>query len=93
MHRDIAYEVPDGCVNLGSTPRCAVQGFYLPQRILTVQGHPEYNEFIETKLIEARHGQGIFDDALFASGMERVGAHHDGGVVAQAICRTALQLD
>ncbi|THC91760.1 hypothetical protein EYZ11_008767 [Aspergillus tanneri] len=41
MHRDIVYEVPHGCVNLGSTALCKIHGFYMPRRILTVQGHPE----------------------------------------------------
>ncbi|KAL4889888.1 Aldehyde/histidinol dehydrogenase [Aspergillus ambiguus] len=90
MHRDIAYEVPPGCVNLGSSPKCEVQGLYIPRRILTVQGHPEYNEFVETKLLEARHSQGIFDDALFADGMARVGQGHDGRVVAKAIWQVVL---
>ncbi|KAF9883923.1 hypothetical protein FE257_002666 [Aspergillus nanangensis] len=80
MHRDITYEVPNGCVNLGSSPRCEVQGLYLPKRILTVQGHPEYNEFVVSKLLEVRHAQGIFDDALFSDGMSRVGKNHDGTV-------------
>jgi GMP synthase (glutamine-hydrolysing) len=90
MHRDIAYEVPAGCLNIGSSPKCEVQGLYIPKRILTVQGHPEYNEFVETKLLEVRHSQGIFDDALFADGMSRVGNKHDGGVVSQAIWRMIL---
>ncbi|PWY66810.1 class I glutamine amidotransferase-like protein [Aspergillus sclerotioniger CBS 115572] len=42
MHRDIVYEVPPGCVNLGSSLICGIQGIYIPKRILCVQGHPEY---------------------------------------------------
>lgn len=87
MHRDIAHEVPDGCVNLGSTPICKIQGLYMPGRILTVQGHPEYDEFVMTKLLEARHGSGILGAELFRSGMSRAGNEHDGMVFARAVWR------
>ncbi|KAF4763296.1 hypothetical protein HAV15_000307 [Penicillium sp. str.  len=87
MHRDIVYEVPMGCVNVGSTPKCQVQGLYMPQRILTVQGHPEHDEFVIRSMINMRHSQGILGDGLAKSGLSRAGNEHDGVVVAQAICK------
>ncbi|KAB8237216.1 Aldehyde/histidinol dehydrogenase [Aspergillus alliaceus] len=83
MHRDIAYEVPQGCVNLGSSPRCDVQGLYIPRRLLTLQGHPEYDEFVMTELIQMRHGQGIFDDKLAKDGLSRAGRQHDGMAIGK----------
>lgn len=90
MHRDIAHEVPEGCVNLGSTPICEIQGLYMPGRILTVQGHPEYDEFVMTNLLEARHKTGIFNDEIFQGGMSRAGLSHDGLVFAEAVWRFIL---
>ncbi|PLB50645.1 GMP synthase [Aspergillus steynii IBT 23096] len=90
MHRDIAHEVPEGCINLGSTPICEVQGLYMPGRILTVQGHPEYDEFVITSLLEARHRMGIFGDELFRSGISRAAKEHDGISFAQAAWRLIL---
>ncbi|KZF20136.1 class I glutamine amidotransferase-like protein [Xylona heveae TC161] len=87
MHRDIAYEVPVGCVNVGSTPKCQVQGLYMPQRILTVQGHPEHNEFVIRSMIEMRYSQGIFEEGFAKSKLLQAGIEHDGVVVAEAICR------
>ncbi|PLN79394.1 Aldedh-domain-containing protein [Aspergillus taichungensis] len=80
MHRDIVIEVPKECANLGSTVLCEVQGLYQPQRLLTVQGHPEYDEFVETKLIEMRTAAGVFDPELSRDGLARVGKAHDGVV-------------
>ena len=38
MHRDIVYNYPEGCEELGSTNVCRVQGMYMPKRLITVQG-------------------------------------------------------
>lgn len=87
MHRDIVFDSPVGFANLASSPKCEVQGLYLPKQVLSVQGHPEYNEGIMSCLLEARHDNGIFDDELYNSGLSRVGDSHDGWVIAKAIAR------
>ena len=91
MHRDIVYELPKDCVNLGHSPRCSIQGFYRPRKLLTVQAHPEFNEFIITKIMELRHEQKIFDDQLFQDGMARAGSPHDGALVGAAICKFLME--
>jgi hypothetical protein len=90
MHRDIAYEVPEGCVNLGSSAICEIHGLYRVGRIFSVQGHPEYDEFVVSKLIETRHAMGVFDDQLSKDGLSRAGKPHDGLVVGEAICKFLL---
>ncbi|PIG85353.1 GMP synthase [Aspergillus arachidicola] len=90
MHRDIAYDVPQGCRNLGSSPRCQVQGFYMPQRVLALQGHPEYDEFVMTELIKLRHAMGRFDAELAKDGLSRAGKQHDGALIAKVACKHIL---
>lgn len=85
MHRDIVHEVPAGCINLGYSAPCAVQGLYIPERLLTVQAHPEFNEYIMSHLVEARHDGGLFNDELYKDGAARAGNHHDGALVAKKI--------
>ncbi|KAJ5434611.1 hypothetical protein N7491_005206 [Penicillium cf. griseofulvum] len=80
MHRDIVFDAPAGCTNLATSPKCEVQGLYLAKRVLSVQGHPEYNEGIMSCLLEARHDNGIFDDELYK----------DGWLIAKAIARFIL---
>ncbi|MCJ1229540.1 hypothetical protein MMC12_006207 [Toensbergia leucococca] len=92
MHKDIVYHYPGGVQELGSSPKCEVQGMYVPRRLITVQGHPEFNKDIVTELLETRHEQRIFDDETFEDGMARVGNAQDGVVVAKAFLRFAMEL-
>lgn len=87
MHRDIVFEVPEGCVNLGYSPNCAIQGLYMPRRILSVQAHPEFNQFIMTHLCEARHDGGVFDDDLYRDGLARAEKPHDGELLGRKIVK------
>ena len=93
MHRDAVLETPEGLSNLGSSPACKIQGFYKPGRVLTLQAHPEFDDFIMKKVVERRHEQGIFDDELFKAGMERAARPHDGLLVSQALWRFFLGAD
>ncbi|KAL4965758.1 type 1 glutamine amidotransferase [Aspergillus stella-maris] len=85
MHRDIVTNLPLGIESFGSSPRCATQGFYLPKRILSVQAHPEFDAFIMSTILNTRHEQGIFDDALFEGAIRRAVVPHDGGLLSQII--------
>ena len=90
MHRDIVYEYPKGVESLGSSPRCDVQGMYAPGRLITVQGHPEFNEEIVREIVESRYKQGIFDDGTYEDAIGRVRNHHDGVAVGTAFLRFLL---
>ncbi|KAF4125826.1 Glutamine amidotransferase class-I, partial [Geosmithia morbida] len=57
--------------NLGDSPVCSIQGMLIPGRVLSVQGHPEFSQFIMNTILEARHGQKIFSDELYESGVQR----------------------
>lgn len=91
MHRDIVYFYPQGVEELGSSPVCKVQGMYAPKKLITVQGHPEFNEEIVAELLEKRHATGVFDDAAYEAAMGRVGKQHDGVVVSKAFLRLLLE--
>jgi GMP synthase-like glutamine amidotransferase len=91
MHRDIVYEYPEGVERLAYTQKCDVQGMYAAKRLITVQGHPEFNEGIVREVLVARHGTGIFDDATFEDAIGRVNKYHDGVVVAKAFLRFMLE--
>lgn len=90
MHLDIVYEYPAGVEALGSSPTCSVQGMYARGRLITVQGHPEFNQQIVSEILASRHERGIFDDAKFEDGMARVGKEHDGVTVGKAFLRFLL---
>lgn len=87
MHRDIVYDLPSGCANLGRSPRCQIQGLYMPTKLLTVQGHPEFDAFAMGQIAATRYEQRIFDEGLYGEARCRTGLPHDGGLVGKAICR------
>lgn len=91
LHRDKVYNYPPGVEGLAHTEKCAVQGMYVPKRFITVQGHPEFTKEIMREILVARHAAGIFDDALFADAIGKVGDHHDGVVVSRAFLRFMLE--
>lgn len=51
---------------------------YSPRRFITVQGHPEFNEEIETEIVHNRAKAGIFNDEQAREALSRVGNEHDG---------------
>ncbi|EME39851.1 hypothetical protein DOTSEDRAFT_65774 [Dothistroma septosporum NZE10] len=87
MHRDVVESVPAGCVSIGSTPRCQIHGLYQPHRILTLQGHPEFDQFMVERAAAARAEQGILSDDVAVDGIARAGLPHDGDVVARVMYR------
>lgn len=87
MHKDLVYYYPEGVEELGSSGPCKVQGMYIPSRVITVQGHPEFTEDIVAELLENRHKQSIFGDAIYEEAIARVGKPHDGVLVAQAFLK------
>jgi len=94
MHRDIVFPFPydkEKIELLGSSKRCEVQAMYQRGRLITVQGHPEFNQTIMNEILEARHANGVFDDSMFEEGMSRVAKQHDGVVVAQAFLKFLLE--
>lgn len=90
MHRDIVYDLPDNTVNLGFSQRCQIQGIYRPNQLLTVQGHPEFSEFIMNSILDARYERNVFKEEQYRDGKSRAGISHDGVVVAETICRFLL---
>lgn len=90
MHRDILYYCPEGVEQLGSSSVCSVQGMYKKGHLITVQGHPEFNEEIVTETLRVRHAMGIFSDEEFEKYMQMVVKPHDGVVVGRAFIQFLL---
>ncbi|KAK3174562.1 hypothetical protein OEA41_001808 [Lepraria neglecta] len=91
MHKDLVYYYPEGVEELGSSGPCKVQGMYVPKRLVTVQGHPEFTEEIVADLLENRHKLNIFPDGIYEDGMARVGNPQDGVLVAQAFLKFVME--
>lgn len=91
MHRDVVFSYPPGVENLAYTSKCTVQAMYIPKRLITVQGHPEFTGKIVREILVARHGAGVFDDEMLGEAVGRVDSSHDGVVIAGAFLRFLLE--
>lgn len=91
MHKDLVYYYPEGVEELGSSGPCKVQGMYIPKKVITVQGHPEFTEEIVAELLANRRRLGIFSDEIYEEAMTRVGKPQDGVLVAQAFLKFLME--
>ena len=85
------YDYPPLVEKLGSSPTCSVQGMHIPRKLITVQGHPEFNEEIMTEILKARHAAGLFDDTLYQDAIARAKAPQDGLHIAAAFLRFMME--
>ncbi|KFY58520.1 hypothetical protein V496_06086 [Pseudogymnoascus sp. VKM F-4515 (FW-2607)] len=54
--------LPKDFVNVGSSERCDIQGIYKRGRVLTLQGHPEFDNNIMVEFGKPLLGKGIMDE-------------------------------
>ena len=94
MHHDVVrlpaerdFTPPLPLTHLGSSSLCRFQGFFSPARLVSLQGHPEFNADIMRELLTVRHARGVFDDDVFADSMARVDRAQDGVLVGRAFLR------
>ncbi|KAI2635074.1 putative class I glutamine amidotransferase [Xylaria nigripes] len=87
MHRDVVYTFPPGVVQLARTDICANQAMYIPGRMISVQGHPEFTEEMVREILASRKYGGVLSDDIYLDGIRRVGNEQDGVAVAQAFLR------
>lgn len=81
MHRDIIPTYPPHIEPLGHSSRCDVQGLYSKDRLISVQGHPEFNGEIVNELLELRRGT-VLNDETYQDGKDRADDPHDGVAIA-----------
>ncbi|KAI0204795.1 putative class I glutamine amidotransferase [Astrocystis sublimbata] len=87
MHRDAVLNFPPGVVQLARTNVCANQAMYIPGRMISVQGHPEFTEEMVREILDMRKYGGIVGDDIYEDGVGRVANKQDGVAVAQAFLR------
>jgi GMP synthase-like glutamine amidotransferase len=66
-HQDQVVEVPSGATIWSTSDYCPVAGFAIGERVMTVQGHPEYSPELVAALYESRRhriGDEVVDRAL-----------------------------
>lgn len=87
MHRDYVTSTPEGAEPLAENDVCATQGFLVPGRAITVQGHPEFTGDIVSEILGLRVETKIIGEDMYRSGMDRVRDEHDGVRIARAFLK------
>lgn len=77
--------------NLGSTPRCAVQGMYQRGNFISFQGHPEFNEDVIREILDMKKADGLFGTELYEDSIKRASLEHDGLLVGRLFSRFILE--
>lgn len=90
VHRDAVIQLPDGVQSIGSSKDCECHGMFKPNRILSFQGHPEFDEPIMTAILKGRYSIGFFSEEQYREGMSRVALPHSGSVLVPRICQFFL---
>ncbi|CAI4688576.1 AVB_G0036500.mRNA.1.CDS.1 [Saccharomyces cerevisiae] len=90
VHSDCVFNVPNGYQNWGSSEKCQNQGFYRKNKVLTFQGHPEFDSDVSQK------GLLKFQDKLTLEEFNRYERHcqeldNNGIQAARSIWRLFLQ--
>jgi GMP synthase-like glutamine amidotransferase len=81
--------LPSSWLTVGNTPHCAVQGVYEPSRILTFQGHFEFNRFVNTELLKVFGA--TWKPEVLKQTLEAIDADDDADMAAEMVVQFILE--
>ena len=84
---------PEGFEIIGSNAICACQAMKLGDRVLSVQGHPEFNKEIVEFLLENRYSKGLFEREVLDEAFPKASDEHDGIKVGEGILNFILEVE
>lgn len=64
---------------------------YMPGRLITLQGHPEFTQDIVSEVVTLRGDQGVFSRPQTEDALNRARNPHDGVAVGMAFLRLLLE--
>ncbi|KAH8704810.1 class I glutamine amidotransferase-like protein [Talaromyces proteolyticus] len=85
----VSSSLPTPWMNIGSTPLCSIQGLYYPGRVLTYQGHFEFDAFVNRELVLYCGEKAGWGDQRIAGFVAQIGeeGEDDSEVAAEAVVR------
>lgn len=94
IHHDhvvVPHDLPAGWMTLGITAQCAIQGVYQPGRILTTQGHCEFDRFVSRETVKYFFPDWTPD--VMAKVLEAIDKDDDAVVAARMVLSFFLEQD
>lgn len=85
--------LPDPWMVIGATQHCAIQGVYVAERIFTLQGHFEFNRFVNTELINVFGEKGNWSQQMIRDGLQAADADHDAEFLGEMVLQFMLERD
>lgn len=82
---DPTKRLPDSWIPMGSSKHCNVQGFCEPGRVLTFQGHFEFDRFVNTEVLKVFGA--AWDEDVRQKSLEQIDANDDSLAAAQMVLR------
>ncbi|KAJ4351243.1 uncharacterized protein N0V89_006582 [Didymosphaeria variabile] len=83
--------LPESWMVFGATQHCAVQGMYDPARIFTLQGHFEFNRFVNTEIMKVFGGKGKWPSQMLQDGLDGVDADDDAEFLGEIVLQFMLE--
>lgn len=83
-------EMPKGFVCVGRSAHCALQGVYQQGRVLTNQGHMEFDEFVNAETVLV-FGKAIWSEEFMAAALKGTKGVDDSVWAAQVVVRFFLE--
>ncbi|KAF1969067.1 hypothetical protein BU23DRAFT_591759 [Bimuria novae-zelandiae CBS 107.79] len=83
--------LPQNWMLVGATDHCAVQGIYEPARIFMLQGHFEFNRFVNMGILKVFGLK--WDPQMLQDGLDAVDADDDAEFAAELVLQFMLEKD
>lgn len=89
VHSDhvVAESLPPGWLSIGSSYKCKVQGLFEPGRVLTYQGHPEFDQKILYYFMDILGGSGILDNETYEASLKLIDQESTSQLAAEVVVR------
>ncbi|CAG9990884.1 unnamed protein product [Clonostachys byssicola] len=81
--------LPSSWITMGSTDECAVQGVYEPGRVLTFQGHFEFDRFINSETLKTFGAK--WNAEILQSALDNTDREDDSEVAADMVVRFMVE--
>jgi GMP synthase-like glutamine amidotransferase len=86
-HVVVADSLPQGWLHIGSSDACEIQGLYQPGRVLTYQGHPEFDQHILHYFMDMLGSSGTIDNEVYEQSLKLVAQESTSQLAAEVVVR------
>lgn len=83
VHQDQVIKVPPAANIYSSSQHCAIEGFYIGNKVLTHQGHPEFSTDFLEQLLDVKQSEYHFSNTVYKSAKNSLCKNNNGIIFGQ----------